>query len=206
MKIISHRGYWIKPIEKNTDIAFFRSLKHGFGIETDLRDSNGEIVVSHDMPEGGELRFNRLISHIICDFQTLALNIKSDGLANIISKEMMYYPRDNWFVFDMSIPDMINHLRAGNPVFARMSEYEQQLPFPDQITGVWLDSFKNDWFSLNLIEELINKGMQVCVVSPELHGRDHACLWRKILPIANSKNLMICTDFPVDANSFFNDK
>ncbi len=206
MKIISHRGYWINPSEKNTDVAFIRSINQRFGIETDLRDMNGEVVVSHDIPQHSALGLDRLLSSVIPDPQILALNIKSDGLANIISKTMMHYPRDKWFVFDMSIPDMLDHLRVGNPVFARMSEFEIALPWLDQVQGIWLDSFENNWFSIELIDELVGKGKQICVVSPELHGRDHVSLWEKILPIANTTNLMLCTDFPVEASSYFNGK
>ena len=46
MKIIAHRGFWIKDSEKNTVKAFERALENGFGIETDLRDYNQKIVAS----------------------------------------------------------------------------------------------------------------------------------------------------------------
>lgn len=41
MKIISHRGFWHNPSEKNTEMAFCRSFELGFGTETDVRDSLG---------------------------------------------------------------------------------------------------------------------------------------------------------------------
>ena len=50
MIIISHRGYWIQPAEKNTEEAFSRSFERGMGTETDVRDHRGELVISHDMP------------------------------------------------------------------------------------------------------------------------------------------------------------
>jgi glycerophosphoryl diester phosphodiesterase len=49
LKIISHRGFWITPSEQNTEVAFIRALECGFGIETDIRDVSGDLVISHDM-------------------------------------------------------------------------------------------------------------------------------------------------------------
>ena len=53
MQLIAHRGYWLDPKEKNTETAFVRALQHGFGIETDFRDLNGHLVISHDVPTHG---------------------------------------------------------------------------------------------------------------------------------------------------------
>ena len=49
MEIISHRGYWFKNSEKNSDLAFRRSFSLNFGTETDIRDFDGELVISHDV-------------------------------------------------------------------------------------------------------------------------------------------------------------
>ena len=46
MKIISHRGFWKESKEKNSEAAFKRSFENGFGLETDIRDYNGDLVVS----------------------------------------------------------------------------------------------------------------------------------------------------------------
>ena len=51
MQVISHRGYWKTAAEKNTATAFARSFEMGFGTETDVRDLNGLLVISHDMPQ-----------------------------------------------------------------------------------------------------------------------------------------------------------
>jgi glycerophosphoryl diester phosphodiesterase len=49
-RILAHRGYWLEPGEKNSLSAFRRAFEGGFGIETDIRDLDGELVVSHDPP------------------------------------------------------------------------------------------------------------------------------------------------------------
>lgn len=38
MKILSHRGFWLKNSEKNKQEAFKRSFDANFGLETDIRD------------------------------------------------------------------------------------------------------------------------------------------------------------------------
>ena len=62
MQLIAHRGFWLDPKEKNTEIAFSRALSHGFGIETDFRDLNGQLVISHDIPVIGAMSANQLIA------------------------------------------------------------------------------------------------------------------------------------------------
>ena len=125
MNIISHRGYWRKPSEKNTEIAFRRSFQLDFGTETDVRDCLGRLVISHDMPSGEEITLHNFLSLTGKAQPLLALNIKADGIADLLNTTMLNYQRENWFVFDMSIPDMRSHLKVGNPVFARMSEVER---------------------------------------------------------------------------------
>jgi hypothetical protein len=131
-----------------------------------------------------------------------ALNIKSDGLAIALAQHMRYCTH-SWFAFDMSIPDMVQHIRAGNPCFARMSEYEDfPIQFTGKIQGIWLDAFQSTWYSTGLIQNLLDQGLQVCVVSPELHGRtDYEDLWRDLRLLASSENLILCTDFPEAASS-----
>lgn len=205
MKIICHRGYWKAAGEKNTPIAFTRSFSMGFGTETDVRDCDGLLVISHDMPKASAMTLKNYLDDL-ARFQRRdliqAINIKSDGLSTALAKQMSACAHP-WFVFDMSVPDLIQHIRAGNPCFARMSEYEN---FPaqlaGQIKGIWLDAFNSTWYSTGVIQNLLDQNLQVCVVSPELHGRpDHEDLWRALRSIPQSENLILCTDFPEAAQS-----
>ena len=41
MQILSHRGWWATPAEKNSLAAFERSFGADYGTETDLRDEQG---------------------------------------------------------------------------------------------------------------------------------------------------------------------
>jgi hypothetical protein len=207
MKIISHRGFWGKPDEKNSEIAFERSFSLGFGVETDIRDSNQELVVSHDMPSGGELTLERLlkmaVSSIGPEHLTMALNIKSDGLSRTLGKILAKFPQLDCFVFDMSIPDMRGYFEVGIPVFTRLSEYETVPVWLEPSAGVWLDAFDSEWYSVGLVEDLSADNKRVCIVSPELHGRPHLALWEGLKRLSTDRMIFLCTDLPADAALFF---
>lgn len=207
MRIISHRGYWRNSAEKNSIIAFERSFDLGFGIETDIRDLNKTLVISHDMPSGGELSLKELIKIMGDRNLPLALNIKSDGLVDQISQIIKEEKLSNSFVFDMSVPDQFSYINDGNlSVFTRMSEYEQNPAFYKESEGVWLDAFHSTWYNMELISNLLKDNKQVCIVSPELHKRDdYKTLWSELSAsgISKSEHVILCTDFPEDAARIF---
>lgn len=205
MKILSHRGYWKQSAEKNTELAFRRSFDLGFGTETDVRDCLGRLVISHDMPAGGEIAFADFLGMLQGQSLPLALNIKADGLAALLRSELECAGVDNYFAFDMSIPDMVQCLRQGLRVFTRVSDIETEPVLLDKAAGIWLDGFSGEWFGPEVIRKYLDLGKRVCVVSPELHGRSEAALWERIaasdLPAA--EGLLLCTDKPEEAVAIF---
>jgi glycerophosphoryl diester phosphodiesterase len=203
MKILSHRGYWTKPSEKNSIPAFLRALECGFGLETDIRDCAGRIVVSHDMPMGGEVEFERFIELLHDTDRALALNIKADGLAVRLKNVLSAYEIKDWFVFDMSVPDMRAYLNERMPVFARVSEVERDPPWIDEVIGIWFDHFYGGSYDVDRIAEYLRGGRRVCVVAPELHGRPYQDIWQTLAPLSDEAGFMICTDYPEQARRFF---
>lgn len=203
MIIISHRGYWLEDREKNCEIAFQRSFDLGFGTETDVRDRNGELVISHDIPSGKEMTLEAFLDIFGERALPLAINVKSDGLVMLLNKMMLAKRVKDWFVFDMSIPDTRGYLQAGIPVFARMSEVEREPAWLDRAAGIWLDAFSGTWYDIEHVTSLLRINKRVCIVSPELHGRDYESFWKNLLPLANHPALMLCTDFPERARVFF---
>lgn len=210
MKILSHRGYWKTPDEKNTSVAFHRSFSLGFGTETDVRDCAGKLVISHDAPSGGELLFEEFVDLYLSYDATLplALNIKSDGIASRMSAILRDKQVADWFTFDMSIPDTLQQLKAGIPAFLRRSEYEDESILSEQSPGIWLDAFKSRWYTSADIETYLRRGKKVCIVSPDLHMRDPLELWGHLKgTVASShKDALLCTDLPEAALAFFNRK
>lgn len=203
MIILSHRGYWTSREERNTREAFLRSFSLGFGTETDVRDSNGTLVISHDPPTGGEMPLAEFLALPGLAGLPLAMNVKADGLAEPLAAAMRAAGHDNWFAFDMSVPDLLQHLRVGAPVYTRLSEYETVPSCLDRAQGIWLDAFEGEWFTAADVTRLLASGQKVCVVSSELHGRDPAALWALLRPLAAEAGLMLCTDIPEQAREFF---
>lgn len=206
MIVLSHRGYWQAPEEKNTPAAFERSFRLGFGTETDLRDLAGRLVVSHDPPPADALPSEELF-RIYRDAGPglpLALNIKADGLPKLLLPLLEQFGVTNCFVFDMSVPDALGWLRAGVPTFTRHSEVEPYPPYYDRAAGVWLDAFEGDWWDADVIRGHLDAGKRVCVVSPDLHRRDPRPAWDRIAAVAEFRTeprLMLCTDRPEEAKA-----
>lgn len=208
MQIISHRGYWKEQREKNQAVAFERSFASGFGTETDIRDYNGQLVISHDIADENALAMHEMLA-ILCRHNKnlpLALNIKADGLQSKLKQVLAEYEIENYFVFDMSIPDGLQYLRNKFTVFTRQSEYETVPSYYSDAAGVWLDEFYENWISQNIIEEHKKNKKRICIVSPELHRREHRAEWERYKEIEKKtgiNNLMICTDYPEEAREFF---
>lgn len=208
MKIISHRGYWKTDEEKNKLISFDRSFKLGFGTETDIRDYNGELVISHDIPNENCMTLDFFLNMYKTSSESdlfLALNIKSDGLQLKLKEKLGEFGIENYFAFDMSIPDTLGYLRNNMNTFSRHSEYEPIPAFYNESKGIWLDAFNLIWYDDKIILDHIRKGKKVAIVSPELHKRNHLELWEylKINYLHQLEDIILCTDIPEDAIEFF---
>ena len=207
MKVLSHCGYWKSLSEKNRAAAFTRSFEKGFGVELDLRDLNRILVVSHDPPGGEVLLADELfeIHRRLNPNLTLALNIKSDGLQCLLLNLINQFDVQDCFVFDMSVPDSIHWIRAEVPFFTRHSDVEEHPALYSQASGVWLDAFHSDWWDADVVSRHVRAGKRVCIVSPELHGREHRRVWDFLAKSSASKSeqVMLCTDHPEEAAEVF---
>jgi hypothetical protein len=209
MKILSHRGYWKTPAEKNTREAFERSFVLGFGTETDFRDYCGELFIAHDPPiaEPG-VTAEQFFAMMAAADPTLpvAINIKADGLQHLLKRALEANGITDYFLFDMSIPDALQSVKVGLRIFTRQSDVEPEPQLYAQADGVWMDAFYSEsWITAEAVHRHLDAGKSVCLVSPELHGRDHRAFWDKFRSdsLTNHPRLMICTDIPEEAREFF---
>ena len=203
VSIIAHRGYWENVSEKNSKFAFERAFEFGFGVETDLRDNNGKIVISHNMPCGNEMSFESLLQMMDGRNLPLALNIKADGMSKEIKDLLNKYNHTNYFTFDMSIPEMVVQRDNKLTFFTGLSDLVKEPILFEDSCGIWLDSFYEDWFDKSVILGILAKHKSICIVSPDLHQRRYKEIWKKY---KNIPGIMICTDFPQEAEIFFNGK
>ncbi|QPC42248.1 hypothetical protein HW532_05745 [Kaustia mangrovi] len=206
--ILGHRGWWRRTEERNTLKAMERCFAAGFGVETDLRDHGGGLVVSHDPPDAGAPAWAEVLA--LWDRHgrpgTLALNIKADGLQKRIGEAMAGIGRDRYFVFDMSVPDTAGYLHDGLPVFVRHSEHEPVPAFYERADGIWLDAFEGEWTTAETFDAHIRAGKRLALVSPELHGRPHRMVWARWRSwlAGSDADILLCTDFPDQAKDAFN--
>jgi len=138
----------------------------------------------------------------------LAINIKADGLQSLLCNVLNEYQIENYFVFDMSVPDAVLYLNHKMKVFTRESEFETELSLYEHADGVWMDEFRAPWITAKQIEYHLNNNKKICIVSPELHQMDHLARWKDYKSMSRSlfkREIMLCTDFPEDARRYFND-
>lgn len=204
MKFLAHRGFVNSASSENSLEALSNAVSCGFGFETDLRDLEGEIAISHDPALSGCLLLSEVINSLeVPTSQMFALNIKADGLASKLDCMLPDNWKQNVFFFDMSVPDMTAYLQRDLKVFSRLSEIEPVPTLLSKCSGIWVDSFFSDWFSTELLREYLDSGLKVAVVSPELHKRNHLPLWEQLASLSLSEDLFLCTDFPDVAKEYF---
>ena len=210
MQILAHRGCWKEKVYQNSPTAIRESLENGFGFESDVRDYLGRMVISHniadDSCQDAEEVFKWLEDYE--DKYCFAINIKADGLKSVLKDYTERYKISNYFLFDMSVPQMVEFSEAGLRFFTRQSEYEKSPVMYQQAAGIWIDGFEGtDWITRELLNRHIGSGKEVCLVSPELHGRsDYRQFWGTLRnwDIDDSK-VLLCTDIPDEARIFFQD-
>ena len=207
LNIIAHRGFWLDVSEQNTEAAFRKALEHGFGIETDLRDHNQNVVISHDMPTEDSMTFDKFLMLCVTNHDPiLALNIKADGLQSALMKKEI---KNEHFFFDMSVPDMLGYKKCDLIYFSRYSNIECSPSLYDECAGIWQDNFADEKLDETALLRFLQDGKKVVLVSPELHKKNEELYWMSLkdfllsYPEFNSR-VSLCTDFPLKARGYFN--
>jgi hypothetical protein len=190
--ILAHRGRWDNEVGPNSASSIQAAFQNGFGVETDIRDLDGQIVISHDPCLGTS--YESFLDFLNAESR-FAINIKSDGLLRQLRNYNELIRQSSSFVFDCSFPELLKYKQAGIAHAVRISEFERDIPWkPDFL---WLDAFESDWW---LEDETVSRQMEstpTIVVSPELHKRDQNRVWERVLELRSSGlDISICTDFP----------
>lgn len=205
MKIIAHRGFWTDPIQKNS----LESLEKGFaafdGVETDFRDFNGSIVISHDPATKDSITADRLFRSDFGADKIWALNIKADGIGDDLKNALQNFNITNYFTFDMSIPEMFVYRNKKIKFYTSWSDLTPTPLLLNEAAGIWLDSFDRLWYGESDLKRIVDVGLPICFVSEDLHHRETEHQWKLIKKISLStvSELFICTDKPVEARKYF---
>lgn len=164
MNFIAHR--------RNTIHELNATPPH-YGVEVDIRSINDTLMIHHDPFKTGE-RFEDWLA--VYRHGTLILNVKEEGLEARLIELMKTHDIKDYFFLDQSFPFLMKWSNAGEHHCAvRVSEYESietALTLAGKVDWVWVDCFTH--FPLHHMdaERLKNAGFKLCLVSPELQGRD----------------------------------
>lgn len=164
MNLIAHR--------RNT-LSELASTPTKYGVEVDIRSYGDKLVIHHDPLIEGE-SFDAWIAAY--RHGTLILNVKEEGLEARLIGLMKTHGIDDYFFLDQSFPFLVKWAKAGERRCAvRVSEFESvetALSLSGKIDWVWVDCFTH--FPLSNVDatRLKNAGFKLCLVSPELQGRN----------------------------------
>jgi hypothetical protein len=164
MKLIKHR--------RNT-LGELADTPTKYGVEVDIRSYGDKLVIHHDPFIEGE-SFDAWISAYQHD--TLILNVKEEGLESRLISLMKKYEIDDYFFLDQSFPFLVKWAKSGEHRCAvRVSEYESidtALSLAGTVDWVWVDCFTRFPLGHEDGQRLKKAGFKLCLVSPELQGRD----------------------------------
>lgn len=165
MEFIAHRINTVEELKK---------LPKEYGVELDLRDDlNGRIYIQHNPFEPGE-DFEEYLKNY--HHGTMILNVKSERIELKILEMLPKYDVKSYFFLDSSFPMIWLLSNQGEKNIAlRVSEVEG-LDTPRNMAGkvewIWVDCFSKIPIGKTEAEELKKLGYKLCLVSPELEGRD----------------------------------
>jgi hypothetical protein len=191
MKLISHR--------RNT-VSELLATESKYGIEVDIRSEGDRLIIHHDPCVAGE-SFDEWIN-AYCH-GTLILNVKEEGLESRLIALMQAKGITDYFFLDQSFPFLVKWSKEGEHRCAvRVSEFESietALSLAGKVDWVWVDCFTRFSLSEQDARRLKDAGFKLCLVSPELQGRDANVEIPQLASLLKERNIVadaVCTKRP----------
>jgi hypothetical protein len=191
VKIIAHR--------KNS-VEDLLATPTQFGVEVDIRSHGQELIIHHD-PFAPGISFEDWFSHY--DHGTLILNVKEEGLEERLIHLMQSRGCEDYFFLDQSFPYLVKWSGKGERRCAvRVSEFESvetALCLAGRVNWVWVDCFTRFPLRGEQAERLHKAGLRLCLVSPELQGRDAESEIPALIELLNQEGIVaeaVCTKRP----------
>jgi len=178
MDIIVHRVNKIKLL-KNIHI--------NYGVEIDVRDSGKTLVIQHDPFKKG-LQLHKFLSSYK-QKGLLLIDVKSEGIEYQILKILKKFKIRNFFFLNSTYPVIIELIKKKKN-FIRVSDFESFeniYRLKNNIKWIWLEIFNKMYLTKKQILYLKKKTINVCLVSPELHGGNVNDIFRIQKIIKNNK-------------------
>lgn len=189
MLLIEHR---INTLEA------LRRVPPQHGIEIDIRDYDGHLVLTHDPFESGE-KLEDLLAAV--DHALVVFNVKCDGLEEPIRELADRFGINDYFFLDLAPPTLVRLALAGERRLAvRYSEHEPiegALAFAGRAEWVWIDCFTHLPLDPSSYRRLAEH-FKICLVSPELQGHARSRIGELRRDLEHLQVDAVCTDFPGD--------
>lgn len=191
MNIIAHR--------RNT-IEELRDTPTEYGVEVDIRSYGNKLVIHHDPFIQGE-DFDEWIAEY--RHGTLILNVKEEGLEERLISIMKERGIDDYFFLDQSFPFLIKWAKNGlRNCATRISEFESietAISLAGLIDWTWIDCFTHFPLNTSDAKRLKDAGFKLCLVSPELQGRDAEVEIHELKKLLHERNInpdAVCSKRP----------
>lgn len=191
MKLIFHR--------RNT-VSELLATDSKYGIEVDIRSEGDRLIIHHDPCVAGE-SFDEWIDAY--RHGTLILNVKEEGHEARLIALMQSKGITDYFFLDQSFPFLVKWSKAGEHRCAvRVSEFESietALTLAGKVDWVWVDCFTRFPLSEHDAKRLKDAGFKLCLVSPELQGRDANVEIPNLASLLKEQNIVadaVCTKRP----------
>lgn len=167
-------GFTIFIAHRINTVDELKKLPAYLGVEIDLRDrDNGKIIMEHEPFNKGE-DFEEYLKHY--NHGTMIINIKSERIEPRVVELLKKYDIGDYFFLDSSFPMVIALSKEEEKNIAvRFSEFESLdsvLAVKDRVRWVWVDCFSKFPLDRETYDQLKGAGLKLCLVSPELQGRD----------------------------------
>ena len=163
MILIAHRINSSKELSK---------IPLNCGVELDLRDFAGNLVLQHNPFLKGE-KFGEFLKKYKHNF--IILNIKSEQIEFRVLKLLRKYKIKRYFFLDSSFPMIRELIKKGEKNIAiRVSDEEDlktAINLKNKIKWIWFEtqfSYKKSFFKL---KKLKRNYFKICIVSPDLHKK-----------------------------------
>jgi hypothetical protein len=177
-------------------VAQLAQVPAHYGVELDLRDADGRLILQHDPFQSGE-DFEEYLKH--WRHRLMILNVKSERIEPRVLELVKQYRVQDYFFLDCSFP-MIRHLigLGEHRIAVRFSEFEpleSALALAGKVDWAWIDCFTRmplDGRSYGLLRRYF----KLCGVSPELQGRPVETITDYSRQLAGFPLDAICTKRP----------
>lgn len=155
-------------------IEGLRATPREFGVEMDVHGYGNRLVVHHDALTDA-LDLDAWLAAYQHAF--VILNVKEEGIESRVREIALAHGIERFFLLDLSVPALVKMVRAGESrVAVRVSTYESvagALALGGLAQWIWLDVFEPRLpVTADEYRALQQAGFKICLVSPELHGRD----------------------------------